>query len=42
MENNYFIGPDFENAVALFVGSVKSTFLFNFGSETSEKTSENV
>ena len=43
--NNYFLCPNLEKGVALFVGSVKSTFPLHFGSETSktwEKTSENV
>ena len=35
--NNYFLCPNLEKRVALFVGSVKSTFPFLFGSETSKK-----
>ena len=34
--NNYFIGPNFENAVGFFVGGEESLLLSNFGSETSE------
>ena len=39
--NNYFICPDLENAVALFVGGEKSTFPFYFGSEMSENEWKN-
>ena len=35
--SNYFLCPNLEKRVALFVGSVKSTFPFLFGSETSKK-----
>ena len=35
-KNNYFLCPNLEKGVALFVGSVKSTFPLHFGSETSK------
>ena len=40
--NNYFIGPNFENAVGFFVGGEKSLLLSNFGSELSEKRVKNL
>ena len=36
----FFMCPNLEKCVTLFVGSVELTFPFYFGSETSEKTSE--
>ena len=39
--NNYFIGPNFKNAVGFFVRGEKSLLLSNFGSETSEKRVKN-
>ena len=40
--NNYFIGPNYENAVGFFVGGEKSLLLSNFGSELSEKRVKNL
>ena len=41
-KNNYFIGPNFENAVGFFVGGEESLLLSNFGSELSEKRVKNL
>ena len=41
-KNNYFIGPNFKNAVGFFVGGEKSLLLSNFGSELSEKRVKNL